>query len=90
MNIKGKITWVSEVKSYQTRDKRTFLKREAVIETQERYPQSLLFEVSGDDVQNQYLAVGQLLEVDCNMSAVPFNDRFFNRAKAWKIIVLEK
>lgn len=90
MNIKGKITWVSEVQSIRTRDNRTLLKKEAIIETQERYPQSLCFEVWGDDVQHQYLATGQLVEVDYNMHAIAYNGKYFNHAKAWKIILQEQ
>ncbi len=87
MNIKGKITWVSEVQSFETRDRRMIQKKCAVVETLERYPQSLCFEVTGDDVQNQFLDVGQRVEVDYNMHAVEWHGRYFNQARAWKIVL---
>lgn len=86
MNIKGKIIWVSDTQSIPKRDGTMFMKREAVIETsQSRYSNSLCFEVTGDDVQHQFLRVGQEVEIEYNMTAVEYKGKYYNRAHAWKI-----
>lgn len=87
MNIKGKIKWVSEIKRFHTKDNRTIEKKEAVIETEEQYPQSLFFEITGNDVQNEFLMEGQKVEVDYNMHAIEYKGKYFNRARAWKIVL---
>ncbi len=86
MNFKGVIKYVSDIQSIQTKDDRLYQKKEVVIETEERYPQSLLFDVSGDDLQKEFLAVGQRVEVELNCRANNYNGRWFNSFRAWKII----
>lgn len=91
MNFKGKIVWVSDIQNIPTKDGRIFLKREAVIETTgDRYAQSLCFEVFGDDVNHQFLQVGQDVEVEYNMNAISYKDKHYNRARAWKISLQQK
>lgn len=91
MNIKGKIKWVSETSSFQTRDNRTMLKKEAVIETEEQYPQSLMFEITGELVKNvETLMPGQKAEVDYNVHATEYKGRYYNHARAWKIVLVQQ
>lgn len=87
MNIKGQITVVKDIEPITTRDKRIILKRTAVVETEGgKYAQSLAFDVIGEDVNNQWLAVGQKVEVDYNCHVTEFNGRLYNNIKAWRII----
>lgn len=87
MNIKGQITVVKDIESITTRDKRTILKRTAVVETDGgKYAQSLAFDVIGEDVNNQWLAVGQKVEVDYNCHVTEFNGWLYNNVRAWRII----
>ncbi len=87
MNIKGKITVVKDIETITTRDNRTILKRTAVVETEgSKYSQSLAFDVIGDDVNNQWLSVGQKVEVDYNCHVTEFNGKLYNNIRAWKIV----
>lgn len=89
MNIKGQIKWVSPVTSFQTQDKRIFQKKEAVIETMEQYPQSLCFEIIGENVNHQFLEQGYVVEVYYNMKAQEYQGRYYNKARAWKIVLIQ-
>ncbi|WP_415940699.1 DUF3127 domain-containing protein [Phocaeicola coprocola] len=87
MNIKGKIIIVKDTESITTRDNRTILKRTAVVETDGgKYAQSIAFDVMGEDVNNQWLAVGQKVEVDYNCHVTEFNGKLYNNIRAWRII----
>lgn len=87
MNIKGQITVVKDIEPITTKDKRIILKRTAVVETDGgKYAQSLAFDVMGEDVNNQWLAVGQKVEVDYNCHVAEFNGKLYNNIRAWRII----
>lgn len=91
MNIRGKIVWVSQIQMIPKKNGTMFEKREAVIETPGgKYANSMMFEVTGDDVNHQFLSVGQDVEVEYNMTAVEFKGKFFNRARACKINLQQK
>lgn len=87
MNINSKIIIVKDTESITTRDNRTILKRTAVVETDGgKYAQSIAFDVMGEDVNNQWLAVGQKVEVDYNCHVTEFNGKLYNNIRAWRII----
>lgn len=86
MNFRGKIIELSEIQSITTKDNKLFQKREVVIETNERYPQSLMFEVTGNDVNHACLVPGMFIEVELNARATKYNNRWYNSLRAWKII----
>ena len=43
----------------------------------------------GEDVNNQWLAVGQKVEVDYNCHVTEFNGRLYNNIRAWRIKLVE-
>lgn len=91
MNIKGKIISVSDIQSIPTKTGTMFQKREAVVETTGgKYANSLCFEVTGEDVNHQFLVQGQEVEVEYNMTAVEYKGKYYNRARAWKIVLQKK
>lgn len=85
MNFKGKVVWVSDVQNITTKDNKTFQKQEVVVETGDRYPQGLCFEIWDEQVKHATLEVGKEIEVEFNMTVSEYNGRHYNRAKAWKI-----
>lgn len=91
MNIRGKIVWVSDIQSIPKKDGTMFQKREAVVETTgNKYANSLHFEITGEDVNHQFMMQGQEVDVEYNMTAVEYNGKFYNRARAWKITLVQK
>lgn len=85
MNIAGVIKFVGDIQSIQTKEDKIFQKREVVIETEERYPQSLMFEVTGEDVKHVSLVTGNKVLVELNVRATLYNNRWYNNIRAWKI-----
>lgn len=85
MNIKGIIREVMPIQSIQTKKGTLLRKREALVETEERYPQSLLFELIDDDVDNACLLPGMKVEIEVNFRAVKYKDKYYNNFRAWKI-----
>lgn len=89
MNVKGVIKDVLPIQSIHTKKQTIIRKREILIETEERYPQSLLFEVLNDDVEHVCLVHGMRVTVELNFRAVKYNDKYFNNFRAWKIEKIE-
>ena len=82
---------VSGVKAIPKRDGTMIQKREAVLKTTgNKYANSLHFEITGEDVNHQFLLEGQEVEEEYNMTAVEYNGKYYNRARAWKITLVQK
>lgn len=88
MEIKGKIKFIDETKSYGDNG---FRKREVVITTEGDYPQHILVEFIKDkcDVMNSY-SVGDDVKVGINLKGREWvspqkETKYFNSVEAWKI-----
>lgn len=88
MEIKGKIKFIDETKSYGDNG---FRKREVVITTEGDYPQHILVEFIKDkcDVMNGY-SVGDDVKVGINLKGREWvspqkETKYFNSVEAWKI-----
>jgi single-strand DNA-binding protein len=86
MNYKGRLIHISEIVTIKE-----FTKREFVIETQEMYPQKILFELQGErvDIIDVY-KIGDLIDVSYHIKAKPYTSqnnviKYFNTVIAWKI-----
>ena len=64
----------------------TFKKREFVIETDEKYPQLVKFELVQDrcDLISSY-KVGDIVEVEFNLKGREWNEKYFTNLHAWRI-----
>ena len=57
-----------------------------MIETEERYPQSILIGIR-DGMIDQYRVIeGERIEVDVNFRANEYNGKYYNTFTAWRII----
>ncbi len=64
----------------------TFKKREFVIETDEKYPQLVKFELVQDAVDKiDPFKVGTVVAVSFNLRGREWNDKYFTNLHAWKI-----
>ncbi len=64
----------------------TFVKREFVIETDEKYPQLVKFELVQDGVDKiDPFKVGTVVAVHFNLKGREWNDKYFTNLHAWKI-----
>lgn len=89
-----KVTGTLEVKRDVNQVTDTFKKREAVIKTNEQYPQLLLIEFTQDNVDllNKY-NVGDEVEVSINLKGRKWvspqgEEKYFTTIQGWKIFAL--
>ncbi len=78
------------VKIFDTVDiKADFKKREFVIETEEKYPQLIKFELIQDDCGLiDGFATGDNVKVEFNLRGREWNEKFFTNLHAWRITSL--
>ncbi|EJW94857.1 hypothetical protein EVA_17035 [gut metagenome] len=89
MEFTGKIIAVLPAKSgVSNRTGNEWKVQEFVIEdsTNSQYPRRMCFEVFGaDKIEAFNIQVGQELKVSFDIDANPWQDRWFNRIRAWKV-----
>lgn len=88
MNFIGKITFISPISSgvSQTSGKQWASLNFVVTNEQERYPKSVCFRVFGQDRINEFaLKIGESVNVDFDIDAHQYNERWFNELNAWRI-----
>lgn len=61
--------------------------REYIIQTEERYPKKVLFNVFGEDKINEFaIHSGDLVEAHLEIECREFNGKYFNNVSAWKVV----
>lgn len=86
MNIKGKIKKVLPIASGTTKDGKLWRKQDILIETEERYPQSILIGIRDGMIDQYQVIEGERIEVDVNFRANEYNGKYYNTFTAWRII----
>lgn len=60
--------------------------REYIIQTEERYPRKVLFNVFGEDKINEFaIHSGDLVEAHLEIECREYNGKYFNNVTAWKV-----
>lgn len=87
METTGKVHMISEQK--QITDNLTI--QEFVIETEDKYPQYIKFQVSNKALnQVENLNKGDKINVKFNLNGREYKGAYYNTLQAWSISVLEK
>lgn len=86
MHFKGVIKAVSPIQSFAGRDGREYRKIEAVAETNERYPQSVVFTIENENIERYPIQLGAVVELELSFRAREYKQRWFNQITAWKVI----
>jgi len=82
MNIKGKVIKVEPVQTFPS----GFQKSVFVIETDEKYPQKIPFELHKERCDIITAAdVGKAVDVHFNIKGNEYNDKFYVALTAWKV-----
>jgi hypothetical protein len=92
INVTGTIALINETKEIGAKG---FKKREFVVTTEEKYPQVLLLEATGDRVSLlDGASVGDAVSVSINLKGRkwdgPNGTKYFNTLEAWKIDMVTK
>lgn len=88
MQFKGKVIYAGSIQMIQLSNGKTMRKREAVIQSNEKYPQTLLIEILNDNVENAYINEDQEVVVDFNSKAQQYKDKWYQHNICWKIEVI--
>lgn len=84
LEVKGKITFIGEVETFNTSKGEMKKKVVAVTETEGTYPKTTAIELMGDKAELQF-NMGQEITVQCNVSSREYNGRWYHSISAWKI-----
>lgn len=86
MDLQGIIIAILEPRSGISRQGNAWKTQEYVIETQERYPRKMCFELYGDEkIRQANIRTGEHVRVFFDVDAHEWNGRWFNSIRAWKI-----
>jgi hypothetical protein len=90
MQITGKITKILEAQTGEKKDgSGSWIKQNFLVETEEKYNNLFCFEVFGDEkVQNfqKFNKVGQVVDVEFNVSTNEYKGSYYTSLSAWKIM----
>lgn len=84
--ITGKIIAVLPTKSGTSARGTQWSSQTAVIETHEKYPKRVAFDVLGDRIAEFNLQVGEEVTVSFDINAREFNGKWFNSVNAWNVV----
>lgn len=89
MQVKGKITKMLEKVTGEKKDgSGQWVKQSFILETEETYNNLYCFEVFGDDKVeqlNKFNKVGDLVDVDFNVSTNEWQGKYYTSLQAWKV-----
>ena len=85
MNFRGIIKDITPIQTITTKDNKQFQKVTIVAESEERYPQSIVFDVVNEDVQKDLPSLGDRVEIELNARATEYHGKYYNNLRAWKI-----
>lgn len=78
--ISGKIKLITDKQTFKS----GFEKQEFVITSQEKYPQEIKFEVTGDKMENlKNFKPGDGIHIKFNIRGNEYNGKYFVNLKAW-------
>lgn len=85
MQIIGKIIKVLPLANGISKSGNAWQKQEYLLETQERFPKQICFEVMGDNIAKFNIQLGQILTVDVDLSSREYNGRYYTSVSAWRV-----
>lgn len=86
-NVKGKLIVIGDTQTFPS----GFSKREFVLETADKYPQSIKLEVVKDKCPVfDTIPIGSILEADFNLRGNEHKGRYYVNLQAWKFEVVER
>lgn len=85
-DITGKIIAVLPTKSGTSARGTQWSSQTAVIETHERYPKRVAFDVLGDKITEFNLQVGEEVTVSFDINAHEYNGKWWNSVNAWQVV----
>lgn len=85
MQIIGKIIKVMPMESGVSKQGNPWSKQQYLLETLERYPKQVCFEVMSDNIARFNLQEEQVVTVDVDLSSREYNGKYYTTVSAWKV-----
>lgn len=85
MEIQGKIITALPERSGTSARGNQWRSITYVLETQERYPRKVAFDVVNDNISKLNIQVGEVLTVKFDIDAREYNQKWFNSIQAWDV-----
>lgn len=85
MQIIGKIIKVMPEEGGVSKQGNHWNKQQYLLETLDRYPKQICFEVMGDNIAKFNIQEGQILAVDVDLSSREYNQRYYTTVSAWRV-----
>lgn len=87
MQVQGKVVKVLDAVRFQTKNGEG-VRHQFVIETNDRYPKTIIMDILGDDKWTQWgntLISGAELTVDFDLSSREWNGKWFTSCTVWNV-----
>ncbi len=84
MEITAKVIAVLPIESGTSKSGKSYQKQNFVVETDEKYPQKICFQLFGDRV-SECPAVGEKVKVSFDIDSREYNGRWYTQLNAWKV-----
>lgn len=85
MKIEGILKEVSEIRWFDSQKNGKTAAREIVMESEGRFPEVAVLQVTGNDAEKFSYPIGTKLTCHFSFWANKHNDRWFNKLQVWKI-----
>lgn len=87
MNFRGIIKDITPIQTITTKDNKQFQKSTIVAESEERYPQSIVFDVVNEDVRKDLPSLGDRVDIELNARATEYHGKYYNNLRDRKSVV---
>lgn len=87
MEIKGKVIQVLQIQEGTSQRGNSWRKQGFVLETEEKYPKKIYFELWNDSIDKFPIAVGQSITAEVDADSREFNSRWYTTLTAYKVEV---
>ena len=85
MKLEGIVKEIGEIRWFDSQKNGRTAAREIVMESEGRFPETAVVQVTGADAERWAYAVGEKITVHFSFWANKHNDRWFNKLQAWII-----
>ena len=85
IKIYGTIQTVLPLQSGTSKAGNEWKKQEYILETVEKYPRKVKFDLFGDKVDQYPLQAGNVVTISVNIESREFNGRWYTDVRAWKV-----
>lgn len=86
LKVSGRLSVIQDIQSGESKNGKSWQKRDFVIETEGQYPKLIAFTLFGDKVVYvDKFSIGTMVEVKFNLESRSFGDKYFTNVNAYSV-----